>query len=304
LAAFAAVALVAVSALVAATLGGQTKSTTTPTSTSNATSLTPHTSPTRLVASTTGTVGAAQGTRPAPVIYRPPNLNLEKSVPLLLALQPSGGSPASFESVTGLNAVADRYGFVVAYLGSPAPASPAWTLVEMPSNLAYVSAEIKSLTASQNIDPRRVYVTGFSAGASMTYFVGCRLSSQVDGIASVSGAVRFVDPCHVSHPISELEVIGTKDLIPLGGSARLLSAAQVAARFRRFDGCDPHSSAAVRGPVEEVTWSQCKDASGVALYVIEGGTHQWPRPGASGNDSQLPAAQAVWAFFAAHPGTG
>jgi polyhydroxybutyrate depolymerase len=255
------------------------------------------------VASTADT-GSAQGSRPAPIVYRPPNLSLEKSVPLLVALHPSGGSPSSFEFGTGLNAVADRYGFVVAYLGSLAPEAPAWRLHQLPSNLAYVSAEIKSLTASENIDPKRVYVTGFSAGATMTYFVGCRLSSQVDGIAAVSGAMRFVDPCHVSHPISALEIIGTNDAIPIGGSARLLSDVQVAARWRRLDGCGSHASAASSGPVQELTWSRCRGASAVARYVIEGGTHQWPGPGAHGTDSQFPGAQAVWAFFAAHPGTG
>ncbi len=298
------ITLVAVGVLVAVALGWQAKSATRPSSISNdAVPFTPSTGPTGPTASKAD-AGPARGSRPVPIIYRPPKLSLEKSVPLLVALHPSGGSPSSFESTTGLDAVADRYGFVVAYLGSLAPVSPAWLLVDMPSNLAYVSAEIKSLTASENIDPKRVYVTGFSAGATMAYFVGCRLSSQVDGIASVSGAMRFVDLCHVSHPISELEVIGTKDLIPIGGSARLLSDAQVAARWRRLDGCGSHSSAAVRGPVEEVTWSRCKGANGVALYVIEGGTHQWPGSGASGSDSRFPAAQAVWAFFAAHTGTG
>jgi polyhydroxybutyrate depolymerase len=253
--------------------------------------------------STTDT-GPVQGSRPAPIIYRPPSLSLEKSVPLLVALHPSGGSPSSFEFGTGLDAVADRYGFVVAYLGSLPPASPAWRLHQLSSNLAYVSDEIKSLTASENIDPRRVYVTGFSAGATMTYFVGCRLSSQVDGIAAVSGAMRFVDPCHVSHPISELEIIGTDDAIPIGGTPRLLSDVQVAARWRRLDGCGSHASTATSGPVQELTWSRCMGASAVARYVVEGGTHQWPGPRAGGADSQFPAAQAVWAFFAAHPGTG
>jgi|HubBroStandDraft_4_1064222.scaffolds.fasta_scaffold262721_2 polyhydroxybutyrate depolymerase len=303
LAALVVVILVAVSILVAVALGWQSRSASRPSSTSNAALFTPNTGPTGPAASRDD-AGPARSVRPAPVIYRPANLSLEKSVPLLVALHPSGGSPGLFESTTGLDAVADRYGFVVAYLGSLAPASPAWLLVDMPSNLAYVSAEIKSLTTSENIDPKRVYVTGFSAGATMAYFVGCRLSSQVDGIASVSGAMRFVDPCHVSHPLSELEIIGTKDLIPPGGSARLLSDAQVAARWRLLDGCSAHSSAAVKGPVEEVTWSRCEGATGVALYVIEGGTHQWPGPEASGSDSQFPAAQAVWSFFAAHPGTG
>lgn len=249
----------------------------------------------------TGALAAASGTRPQPVVHRPAGLSRAKPVPLVIALHASGGYPATFEATSGLDAVADQHGFVVAYLGSLAPASPAWLLVDMPQNLAYISAEIKSLTASQNIDPRRVYVTGFSAGATMAFFVGCRLSRQVDGIAPVSGAMRFTDPCRVSHPVSELEVIGTKDAIPIDGTARLLSDAQVTARWRAFDGCTSHSTTVVRGPTEEREWGRCKGTSGVALDVIHEGTHQWPAPAALGTDSQFPAAQAVWAFFAAHP---
>jgi polyhydroxybutyrate depolymerase len=245
--------------------------------------------------------GATAGTRPHPVVHRPVGLSRSKPVPLVIALHASGGYPATFEATSGLDAVADRHGFVVAYLGSLAPASPAWLLIDMPQNLAYISAEIESLTASQNIDPRRVYVTGFSAGATMAFFVGCRLSRQVDAIAAVSGAMRFTDLCRISHPVSELEVIGTKDAIPIDGTARLLSDAQVAARWRALDGCTPRSTTVLRGPTEEREWGQCKSASGVALDVVHGGTHQWPAPAASGTDSQFPAAQAAWAFFAAHP---
>ncbi len=244
---------------------------------------------------------ATPGTRPQPVVHRPAGLSRAKPVPLVIALHASGGFPATFEATSGLDAVADQHGFVVAYLGSVAPASPAWLLVDMPQNLAYISAEIKSLTASQNIDPRRVYVTGFSAGATMAFFVGCRLSRQVDGIAPVSAAMRFTDRCRVSHPVSELEVIGTKDAIPIDGTTRLLSDAQVATRWRTFDGCTSHSTTVVRGPAEEHEWGRCKGTSGVALDVIHEGTHQWPAPAALGTDSQFPAAQAVWAFFAAHP---
>jgi dienelactone hydrolase len=172
----------------------------------------------------------------------------------------------------------------------------------MSRNLAYISSEIRSLTVSENIDPKRVYVTGFSAGATMAFFVGCQLSSQVGGIAPVSGAMRFTDPCQIAHPVSELEIIGTSDAIPLNGSARLLSAAQVAARWRTLDGCSFQSGRAVMGPAYVDTWNRCNGGSGVELYVIQGGTHQWPGPGAEGPDSQVRAAEAVWAFFATHPG--
>ena len=237
----------------------------------------------------------ATGPRLPAIVHRgttlPPPAQ-SKPVPLVIALHESGGTPQEFEQSTGLDAAADEHGFVVAYLASPAPASPAWTGTDMPANLAYVSSEIKQLTGQQNIDPTRVYVTGFSAGATMSFFVGCQLSSQVDGIAVASGAMRFSDPCKLAHPVSELLFIGTNDAIPINGSPVLLSAVQVAALWRRLDSCTGQSSSSTVGPVTQTVWNSCDDSAGVELDVTAGGTHQWPPNG----------AERVWAFFAAHPG--
>jgi len=83
-------------------------------------------------------------------------------VPLVVALHPSGGSPAGFLRTTRFDSVADAHGFVVAYLATLPPRSPAWRGVDRRRNLAYISSEIKTLIHEQNIDPRRVYVIGFS----------------------------------------------------------------------------------------------------------------------------------------------
>jgi polyhydroxybutyrate depolymerase len=233
-----------------------------------------------------------------------PPVAQSKPVPLVIALHPSGGSPQWFEQNSGLDAVADEHGFVVAYLSSRTPTSPAWRGADMPSNLAYVSSEITQLTATEKIDPKRVYVAGFSAGATMSFFVGCQLSRQVAGIAVVSGAMRFTDPCKLAHPVSELLIDGTSDgLIPINGSSILLSAAQVADRWRQMNACTSQSSSSAVGAVTQVNWGSCNDSSGVGLYTILGGVHQWPgAPYATGPDRPYNAAEAIWAFFTAHPG--
>ena len=228
-----------------------------------------------------------------------------KPVPLLIGLHARGATPQLFEQTSGLDAVADAHGFVVAYLSSLKPTSPAWTRADMPANLAYVSAAIAQLIDDQNIDSNRVYVTGFSAGATMAFNVGCQLSAQVAGIAPVSGAMRFSDPpCKLAHPVAELSIIGTRDAIPINGSDVLLSANAVAARWRELNSCTTRSGTSTNGPATAANWSNCNDWSSVGLTVIQGGGHQWPgAPQATGPDKQYNAAEAIWTFFAAHPGT-
>src|SRR5579862_2207125 len=154
--------------------------------------------------STTHTEEPAQpstGPRPAPIVFRPHYLGPTAKVPLLIALHPSGDTPADWRQETKFNFLARQYGFVVAYLGSlPAPghqpgAGPAWRKVDEQRNMAYIGSEITSLIKAENIDPKRVYVMGFSAGGTMTFEVACTFSSRIAGIAVVSGAMITTFPC-------------------------------------------------------------------------------------------------------------
>jgi len=246
-------------------------------------------------------INTGAGSRPAPIIYRPRGLSRAKRVPLVIALHASGGVPAGFEARSGWNQLADGNGFVVAYLGS---AAPAW---KSPSNVAYISSMIDKVSAAQRIDPRRVYVTGFSAGAYISYFVGCRLSRKVAAIAPVSSGM-LPQTCHLARPVSELTIIGTMDILPLKGTARFPPAASVAALWRGLDHCPARAPRAVQvGPTGQTTWAGCADGSAVGLYIINGGRHVYPgssdaAPGSP--DASYDASRAIWAFFAAHPAKG
>jgi polyhydroxybutyrate depolymerase len=218
-----------------------------------------------------------------------------KPVPLVVALHGSGVTPQGFEPVSHLDAVADQNGFVVAYL--------AWPAEDMSSIVAYISAAIRRIIPAQNIDPNRVYVTGFSAGATISFVAGCQLSSQIAGIAAVSGFMARTAPCKISRPESELLILGTNDIISVNGDSRWLSASDVAAHWQTLNSCAPTSTSSVVGVISSNGWDSCNDASGVGLVVIAGGTHQWPGLGASGADAQYDAANQIWAFFVAHPGS-
>lgn len=186
------------------------------------------------------------GPRPAPIVYRPPGLSRSRTVPLVVALHASGGTPALFEARTGWDQVANKHGFVVAYLGS---AAPAW---KNPSNVNYIGSMIRRIKRSQHIDPRRVFVTGFSAGGYISFEVACRLSGLVAAIAPVSG-VMAPQTCNPPHPVSMLSIFGTKDIIPLSGTALFPSVYSVASHWRQLDSCASSRPSRVKqvGPIRE-----------------------------------------------------
>jgi polyhydroxybutyrate depolymerase len=241
----------------------------------------------------------ARGPREAMVVHRGVNLpppGQSAPVPLIVGFHGSSSSPGLFEQNTGLDHIADRYGLVVAYLGTQTPTASSWQLCNMSTNLAYVSTTINQLIASQNIDPARVYAAGFSAGAAMTFYVGCQLSSQVAGIAAVGGNMQPGQPCKIGRPESEVNIRGTLE----GNSVN--SAPAVAARWTSMNGCTSSpSNTASYYTVNSWFWTNCNDNAGVAEYLITGGTHTWPPD--VGADRYLNASQAIWQFFQSRPAT-
>jgi polyhydroxybutyrate depolymerase len=242
------------------------------------------------------------GARAAAIVYRPPGLSTASKVPLVLALYGSGGCPQCMQGQTNFERVAREHGFVIAYPG--AMSNPPWNST---GDMSYLSSFISQTVAGQNIDPSRVYVTGFSAGARMAYQVGCQLSNQVAAVASVSGVMR-VAACKLARPISVLTIDGSTESGALQGTnTGIPPASFTALQWRTWDGCPTHlfQASSVSGPVVQQTWGSCVDGSAVGLYVVQGGHHAWPGAyGETGPDApgQYDASETVWAFFAQHSG--
>jgi polyhydroxybutyrate depolymerase len=205
------------------------------------------------------------------------------------------------EGTTKFEHLARQNGFVVVYPGSGQ--NPPWHLPTQ--DVAYLRSLIKRLTRTENIDPKRVYITGFSATGREAYFMGCMLSDQVAAIAVVSSLMHGYT-CTLSHPVSELSIFGTTEPVPTHGTATIPSEYLTAARWRRLDGCpsDAGASTTQVGPVVQQQWGPCAEGSAVALYAVQGGHHAWPGAyGETGADAPgvYNASQAIWSFFAAHP---
>jgi polyhydroxybutyrate depolymerase len=246
------------------------------------------------------TASSSAGRLP-PIIYRPSGLSLSRKVPLLIALHGASSTPSDMEGLTHFEHVADEHGFVVAYLDSASASAP-WN--PRTDDTAYVSSEISQLTQSENIDPSRVYVAGFSAGGYETWAAGCQLSNQVAAVAVVSLSMgeKLANSCRPTRPISELMMVGSNDSVRFTGQPGVfLSAAGTTAKWRSVDGCSSPSPQAQQqvSTVLQQTWTSCTDRSAVALYVVQGAQHVWP-PYGVGAPQDYPASEAVWAFLSAH----
>ena len=228
-------------------------------------------------------------------------------VGLVLNLHGAGQTGADQAAVTNYTAVADQYGFVVAY---PDGIDMSWADgrgASVPDrqgidDVGFLSSLIDSLSRQYQIPPGRVFVTGMSAGAFMATRLACDRADLITAAAPVSGTLGVGVNCAPSRPVSMLFTHGTGDavvpfgggpMVGRGGASEIVSAPALADRWRQLDGCPgPFVEQAAAGPVQRIDAAGCAGGTEVALVRIDGGPHIWP--------AAVDASQASAQFFAAH----
>jgi polyhydroxybutyrate depolymerase len=208
-------------------------------------------------------------------------------------------------AATGMSELADRRGFVVAYPEALPRDRPFWNATEStakPDDVAFARDLIALLAKRGCADAARVYVTGVSTGASMTYLLACRLGDRIAGIAPIAGSYIDDLPCDPPRPPSVLEIHGTGDTVApyQGRKGRTMSVPEFVARWRTRDGCP---AAAKRTTLRKehgarFDWAPCKDATKVAHIRLTAAGHGLPpNPPLQGKRSKLDATRAVVDFF-------
>jgi poly(3-hydroxybutyrate) depolymerase len=274
------------------------------------------------------------------LLHVPPGTKVGKPLPLVIMLHGGGGTAENAVKETGWSTKADAAGFLVAYPNAtpPDPSKPGkfrgnpqtWTDASgrfpkeggAPDDVAFVGAMIDDIAAHTALDRKRIFVTGFSNGASMAFAVGAGLSERIAAIAPVAGACwltnlklkRSVSLCYVTGTADPLNPIkggpvklaigegglGGKDKPPVQDSilkwVKAVKAPVKPAEDRESNG------------VRMLRYGPSSDGAEVVFITIEGQGHVWP-----GGKNLLPefmvgkatdklkAVDVIWEFFEKHP---
>jgi polyhydroxybutyrate depolymerase len=267
----------------------------------------------------------------------------DASKPTMLVLNLHGLlEPASLqESVSHMSQTADERGFIVAHPeGVSGVVGLSWNAGSCCGNTAedvtFIRDLVKSLESEYCIDPKRVFATGLSNGAMMSYRLACDAADVFAAVAPVAGAV-VVDPCHPSRPVPILAIHGTGDtVVPFNGGTdglyHVLSFPPVSYSidlWRQLNACPgapeanatpmPDESTPDGGPSASLftgstlvsekgdaschLWSGCKGGGDVELCTVVDGGHSWPGgPAFVGKSStDIDATTAIIDFFEKHP---
>lgn len=246
----------------------------------------------------------------------PPQYDPTKPMPLILnfhGLSSNGWQQKLLSKMTDLG---KKEGFLVVYPeGRGIPQSwnagkccaPANSLLQA-KDVDFVNELLNELERKLCIDKRRIFATGMSNGAFMTYRLACELSDRIAAFSPVAGSL-IIQPCQPKRPIPLLGFNGTSDtLVPYPGSA-LLGFPSVEETFRfwaKHNGCGETPDRTYdKGDTYCNTFRQCKDGVTLTTCVVKNGGHTWPGgfpiPAMGKTTQDIDASETMWEFFKKHP---
>lgn len=279
-------------------------------------------------------------------MHFPPGFDKTKKRPLVLALHGHGTTGKLFDSHSGgtITAAADKRGFIVVF---PEGINKHWNdgrpehlETSSADDVGFLTSLIALMKEQHGVDPKRIFVTGFSNGRVMTYRMSFNPSDQVAAVApTVSALSESLKDRTLDHPVSVMIINGTEDpIVPYDGGeigfsevdgkirigedaegrsrGAIISTSATVDRYRELNGCnetptvtqlpdtDPDDGTTARMD----TYSGCQNGTEVVLVTIDGGGHTWP-----GGMQYLPkeligrvsrdfnASEMIFDFFLKHP---
>lgn len=279
-----------------------------------------------------GTLETLSGLR-SYLLYLPRNYSQQRTHPLLLLLHGTGGTASWTLSETRWDRQADEFNFLLLIPdGSRAdPHQPPGFLrnpqvwndgFDRPGlgnpeidDVGFLNALLDHITAQHAVNPFRIYATGFSNGAAMTFRLGAELASRFAAIAPIAGLCPPL-PRKPAVSLRTLYMIGTRDpLLPLeGGEVRLpwsetiIQRPPVRESLKRWAaaiGCTPEPQRGEDREGVRITYHRdYQDRELMVVYELEGLGHHWPggqggvsRRLAGNPQSPLEANPVIWDFF-------
>jgi polyhydroxybutyrate depolymerase len=189
-------------------------------------------------------------------------------------------------------------------------------------DIALMRAIFKEVSGHLNVDTSRVYATGLSNGAYMSYRLACEASDIFVAVAPGAGAIGMADigggttstsdfkACTPTAKVSVLDLHGTDDpLIPY--STQKPSLERLAMRNECKLTTHPATQPTSGGDTQCVSYD-CPAGVDMTGCTVTGGGHVWfgsPNCGTGvdaacsivgANSTMLVNTDAVWDFFKAH----
>ena len=260
------------------------------------------------------------------ILHLPSSYNESKPVALVLDFHGGGGNANTQMRTSEFSELADEKGFIVAYPNGTGRQEDklltwnggtccAFAVTNQIDDVGFIRALVTEVQSEYNIDSKRIYATGLSNGAIMSYRLACDASDIFAAIAPVAGTQNYLR-CAPEQPVSIIHFHGTDDghVGYEGGSGPdsfvdvpFTSVRDSIDLWLNVDQCGTNPQTESFEDIRHDTYTSCVNGTAIELYTIVGGKHAWPGgkgpawPGGDEPTQTISATELIWAFFAAHP---
>ena len=223
-----------------------------------------------------------------------------------------------------LEAEAPGGGFVLV-TPSSATSANTWDTTSDPMFMAHIVAAIEKVAM---IDPKRVYMTGISNGAELSYATGCMNPNVFSGISPNSGGTLGGTFCNtLSQPLADIQFDDMPDFAFSDSQSSVTNLAKVdncksgPTAWKTFDStttdpvclANPDDNATTLVPCNTITpavkpttcqlWDQCDGGVRVVFCIVAAGTLHGPANASIDghiiyeNSTHLNTPSVAWRFF-------
>jgi len=274
------------------------------------------------------------------LLHVPPAYTPARKWPVVVMFHGGGGTARIAMRETGWVDKADKEGFLAVFPeGTPPDASRPARFRDNPqtwndgskranvgavergeADVEFVSMMLADMKAHFSVDERRIYATGFSNGASMTFRVAREISPLIAAAAPVAGSDWLEDKIPV-RPVPLLYITGTADpLNPVEGGEIHIgqkvfgtkpAVREMIGNWAKILGCSDETRVVyAKDGVTGTAYGLPGEAAKLVLYTIEAHGHHWPggksslpKRLAGKNSAKIKATDVIWEFFRTTPHT-
>jgi polyhydroxybutyrate depolymerase len=265
------------------------------------------------------------------IVHVPPGAAAGAPLPVVLVFHGGGGNAHGQQAWSRLDAIADREGFLAVYpdgtgrfgrrlLTWNAGSCCGYARDNGVDDVGFVLALLDDLATRTAVDRRRVYATGMSNGAMMSYRLAAEASDRIAAVAPVAGAMVMTPPPPArSVPVMHIHSVDDPRAPYAGGPGPLFPflrrvehppVERTITWWVEQDGCarTPHVEVPRRDQTGDtatrVVYAPCRDGAEVVLWKLTGAGHVWPGAPPTyarwllGPPTRVVDASAeMWAFF-------
>jgi polyhydroxybutyrate depolymerase len=243
------------------------------------------------------------------LVHMPPQTTTGAPLAVVLNLHGATSNAEQQEGYSRMDGAADRHGFIAVYPNGTGRFGNHYTwnagfccgyaMLHNIDDVGFILALLDDLAARTPIDRRRVYATGLSNGAMMSYRLAAQASTHIAAIAPVAGSL-VIPAFGPEHPVPVMAFNSLDDpyLRYTGGYGNAVSGLfhhnfgnpgveKTLARWAKFDACpaQPQVGPTLKGKpgtkqegitVTRYIWAPCRAGTEVVLWKFTGSGHVWP----------------------------